>query len=218
MKNYFILAAHLDDIEFGLTTYLKKNIQPDDKIFIYVASAGFYKHSSSVNYKRNQAQIKNLKNIFLFLDDYTQLHIHTEDKAWDTLFYENKKEIRNLMENWIVKNINPNEENILITLAPDIHEDHRIISELCDVIARPNLINFEDSLFNSYYKFYIPGNYILSTKYNLGSINQPFKKKTILELKKEEIVYKINLLKEYPSPIIKLNNLVVNQEIIIKIF
>jgi len=218
MKNYFIIVAHLDDIEFGLTTYLKKNIGPEDKIFIYVASAGFYKHSSSVNYERKLAQIENLKNIFLFLDDYEQLHINIEDKAWDTLFFENKKEIRNLIENWIVKNINPNEENILITLAPDIHEDHRIISELCDVIARPNLINFDDSLFNSYYKFYIPGNYILSTKYNLGYIKQLFKEKEIINLKKEEMVYKINLLKEYPKPIIKLNNLVVNQEIILKIF
>ena len=215
MKNYYVVAAHLDDIEFGISIYLTQIIKPDDEIHFYIASSGLYKHHDLINTNRKEAQITNLKKLF----PNNNISIEINPNIIDTLFFENKKTIRNLLENWIsnVVNIN-NNENILITLAPDIHEDHRIISEFCDVIARPNLSNTQYNTFESYYKFYIPGNYEYQNKYNLGVYQQPYMNKEIINLSREDILFKVELLHTYPGLIIKHDNLVVNQEIIIKIF
>jgi len=218
--NYYIVVAHLDDIEFGLTKYLKK-IKETDNVFIYVASGGFYKHSDSTNFARRQTQIKNTHEIF---SKKIKINIRIENSKYDTLFFKNKCEIRDSLEYWISDKVNNKNKNILISIAPDIHDDHRIISELCDVIARPNLRNFSKSKFQSYIKFYIPDNYNYLTTYNLGPVNtfDTLRYNTIYyKLTQDDLEFKSKILKRYPKEIIRNNFLLSElneQEIVTKVY
>lgn len=219
-RTYNIVVSHLDDIEYGLFCFIKYKIRPEDKVNIFIASSGLYKHSSSLKYERVNIQLQNIKSLFLFMDDEPTIEIAPD--PIDTLFYKNKKIIRNLLENWVKIITNQNEENILVTLAPDIHEDHRIVSELCDVVVRPNLDNFDDSIFKEYYKFYIPDNYQYMKKYNIGSqylLNEN-QYKTIKEyiIISDNKTAKKHFLHKYPDQIINREKSISNQEIIIKIF
>jgi len=219
-RTYNIVVAHLDDIEYGLFCFIKYKIKPEDKVNIFIASSGLYKHSSSFKYERVNIQLQNIKTLFLFLDNEPNIEIAPD--PIDTLFYKNKKTIRNLLENWVKVATNQIEENILVTLAPDIHEDHRIISELCDVVVRPNLDNFDDSLFKEYYKFYIPDNYKYMKDYNIGAqyLLNSNQYKTIKEynIMADNEIAKKYLLHKYSDQIINREKSVSNQEIIIKIF
>ena len=213
--NYYIVVAHLDDLEFGLVNYLQR-ITKKDTVYLYVASGGLNKHSKSINYARTKTQLINLTKL---LPKKLKIVLRIETQPYDTLFFKNKDDIRTSLENWISTNINKYEKNTLITLAPDIHEDHRIISDLCDVIARPNLEDFSKSIFKSYLKFYIPNNYKYLTKYNLGSQynNNTFCRNiTILNNKQMEL--KKELLLKYPESIIKPDIYIDNHEIMIEMF
>jgi len=215
--NYYIVVAHLDDIEFGLTKYLKK-IKETDNIFIYVASGGLYKHKDSTNLARRQTQIKNIHEMF---SKKIKINIRIENKMYDTLFFKNKCEIRDSLEYWISDKVDDKNKNVLISIAPDIHEDHRIISELCDVIARPNLRDFSKSKFQSYFKFYIPDNYNYLITYNLGPVNTFGHNTVHYKLTQEDLEFKSKLLKRYPKEIIRNNFLLSElneQEIVIKVY
>jgi len=215
--NYYIVVAHLDDIEFGLTKYLGK-ITEKDKVFIYIASGGFYKHKDSTNFARKQTQLRNIHEIF---SNNFKIMVHIEPNLYDTLFFKNKNEIRNSLENWISDKFSKldNQKNILISIASDIHEDHRIISELCDVVARPNLENFLKSNFSDYFKFYIPGNHDYMYKYNLGiDYKIDCVPKYITDLTLEELRFKEKLLRRYPKEIIKSDFVLPKQEMMLKIY
>jgi hypothetical protein len=256
ITNYVIAVAHLDDIEFGLYKYIKNLIRNKSKdspkklnFYIFIASSGLYKHSTSISHQRQVQQIINIKNIFSYESAstkstfrtgtfesfynnnqaYNKITIEINPDPVDTLFFENKKTIRSRLENFIesfkkdvkiIKELdNDITENILISMLPDIHEDHKIISELCDVVARPifnillsgvpetssNSINTSiDSIrstFTKYLKFVIPINNIYCN-YNLGP-DEPKSNRYLehnrITINEDDVNTKELLLSKYPK-------------------
>jgi len=202
--NKIIIVSHLDDTEFGLFNTIKK-FKKSDKVLVYIASSGLYKHSKKINKLRRHAQIHNLKKLF------KNVKIIINSKKMDTLFFKYKKEIREHLEKYISKYIKKDRSKIdLITLAPDIHEDHRILSELVDIIARPD-INLNK--FKNYFKFKIPINKKFED-FNLytSTFNFISCKESKIKSKKK----KLKLLNNYPTETINIGKLF--NEIIYKIY
>ncbi len=203
-KNIYVVAAHLDDVEIGLFTYLKRMTLLEHTIVnisIYVASTGLYNKPAELNKLRKATFFKNLDKI-RFHDAAKETKMIGSllatvcEEALDTDFPEEFSSIRYNAERFIKSTFMPrtdNEtENIFIYNSPDIHRDHTVINDICKVIARPvtqgGQYDFQEVL-----NFNIPSNdyqdYGLSQPQNTGCI--------LLELTKEEIKNKKEVINNY---------------------
>lgn len=205
IKNIYVVAAHLDDVEIGLFTYLKRMTLLKDtvvNISIYIASTGLYNKPAELNKLRKATFFQNLNNI-RFHDDSKKtkmlgsLLANVCEEALDTDFPEVFSSVRYNTERFIKSTFMPRTdeetENIFIYNASDIHRDHTVINDICNVIARPitqgGQYDFQEVL-----TFCIPNNDYQAYGMEYGS---PKAGGIFLELTKEEIQDKKECINNY---------------------
>jgi len=187
MKKILIVLAHLDDLEFGAIYLSSKLNKPNNIIHLIICSSGLSSKSENFNKERRIVQMVNASKIF---NKVSNLKIIINHEYIDTTFPENRVQVRKFIED-------NSKENYctLISHVPDIHCDHTIVSELVDIIARPNIFNLRKSKFKKYIKIVIPSNEYLKN-YGIGK-NINISNHKIIKLTKDYKKYKLNLLKRY---------------------
>lgn len=199
MKNIYVVAAHLDDVEIGLFTYLNRLTKKNEviNISIYICSTGLDNKSFDLNKARKKVFYENMNKLRDSSDNKligSMLNV-VGLEAIDTEFPERFLKVRLDIEKFIKDTymLNEEDENILIYNARDIHRDHTVVNDICNVIARPitqggswdwnEVLNFNIPL-NDYEKYGMD-----YQSQNNGSI--------FLELTKEEIKNKKEILNNY---------------------
>jgi LmbE family N-acetylglucosaminyl deacetylase len=184
-----VLAAHLDDIEFGCFIYLKRELEKAKEnkqvvnLDIHISSQGLKNKTQEFNIERLKTFFKNMN--LLSGVAVGSISIVVEKDNLDTLFPENFPEIRERIETFIKERYWEGPRNILIYHSKDIHRDHNVINQIGNVLARPN----SQYKFHKVLNFNIPqNNYsdygISNNSQNSGSIFKILTKKE-KRLKKE---------------------------------
>jgi len=215
IKNIYVVAAHLDDIEIGLYTYLKRLIQDPLNIInlsIYIGSLGLDTKPMDLNKARRSIFYKNLETLRLpGLSGFSgesqttgSILCTVSEEARDLEFPEHFQKLHSDIEQFIKNNYTKNQkentenmenkENIFIYNAKDIHRDHSTINDICNVIARPitqgGMYDFQEVI-----NFNIPNNDY--RKYGMEYGPSQNSGGIFLELTKEEIKNKQKIINNY---------------------
>lgn len=199
IKNIYVVAAHLDDVEIGLYTYLKRETLREDTVInisIYISSTGLDNKPMDLNLERKKVFFQNLESIRETCTGSVLASVSGEarDLELPEQFGRVRIDIERFIKDTYMVNEDDTAENILIYNNKDIHRDHSTINDICNVIARPIS---QGGIFdwNEVLNFNIPSNdynqygLIYGNSQNSGGI--------FLELTKEEIKTKKDIINNY---------------------
>lgn len=132
-RNILIVGAHLDDIEIGMGAYLNRLRKPElnNNIKIVICSTG------SLHHRINQPE-KYAKRLEATKSNFQGIDVFTFQEAIDTNFEEHRFNINRFLDN-IVKEEFPDGVEVVFGPSADLHNDHKIVKDLVDVLARPDL-------------------------------------------------------------------------------
>lgn len=144
-KNILVIGAHLDDIEIGMGAMLFDLADPkkNNTIKYVVCSTGQLNHR--INYPEKYAG-----RIEANTNNFRGLEGHVYQNAIDVNFAEHRFDLNRFIES-SKELLFPDGVDIIFGPQSDLHNDHRIIKELVDIIARP------DTGLEMYLMYNIPG-------------------------------------------------------------
>lgn len=152
-KNILFIGPHLDDIEIGAGMYLNalKESSLNNTVKIICCSRGALHHRINHPDQYN-LRLETKKKNFSGVEEITyeaDIDINFKEAAFDlNYFIENAAGM-----------LFPDGIDIIIGPSSDMHQDHRVIKEIVDVLARP------DQGIERYLMYVIPGSESFDTLY-----------------------------------------------------
>ena len=141
-KKILIVAAHPDDIEFGMGGTVSK-LSKDNSIYSLILCKGDRPGAEEVEYHRQCATLENAEELGIIktdICDYSDVKLDTV-KFLDIVHVISGK----------IDEIGP--DIIYTHYECDVHRDHRIVSEAVRIATRPR----KALTVNELYQFFVPG-------------------------------------------------------------